>query len=124
MLTLIPWHSCLGLEVRGHYALGHMRRWDGAYPPLANGTKAVDLMKTEEGKARSVLFHRQCGFYHEHNVEHAQVCAAHEEGPCVRVLAFPVLLRGLRGTAADSQEKFLLETDAAIDELLSFQVEV
>jgi hypothetical protein len=45
-----------------HYALGHMRRWDGAYPPLANGTKAVDLMKTEEGKARSVLFARQCGF--------------------------------------------------------------
>ncbi len=38
-----------------HYALGHMRRWDGAYPPLANGAKAVDLMITDEGKSRSVM---------------------------------------------------------------------
>ncbi len=38
-----------------HYALGHMCRWDGAYPPLANGAKAVDLLMTEEGKARSVM---------------------------------------------------------------------
>ncbi len=37
-----------------HYALGHMRRWDGAYPPLANGTKAVDLL-AKDGKPRSVL---------------------------------------------------------------------
>ena len=38
-----------------HYAFGHMRRWDGAYPPLANGAKAVDLVMTEESKARSVM---------------------------------------------------------------------
>jgi len=38
-----------------HYAIGHMRRWDGAYPPLANGTKAVDLLQTDDKKARSVL---------------------------------------------------------------------
>ena len=39
-----------------HYAIGHMRRWDGAYPPLANGTKAVDLLQTDDKKARSVIF--------------------------------------------------------------------
>jgi hypothetical protein len=38
-----------------HYAIWHMRRWDGAYPPLANGTKAVDLLQTDDKKARSVL---------------------------------------------------------------------
>ena len=38
-----------------HYAIGHMRRWDGANPPLANGTKAVDLLQTDDKKARSVL---------------------------------------------------------------------
>ena len=39
-----------------HYAIGHMpRRWDGAYPPLANGTKAVDLLQIDDKKARSVL---------------------------------------------------------------------
>ncbi len=37
-----------------HYAFGHMRRWDGAYPPLANETKAVGLL-AEDGKPRSVL---------------------------------------------------------------------
>jgi hypothetical protein len=37
------------------YAIGHMRRWDGAYPPLANGTKAVDLLQTDDKKARSVI---------------------------------------------------------------------
>jgi hypothetical protein len=48
--------SALGLSYKPdlHYALGHMRRWDGAYPPLANGTKAVDLL-AEDGKPRSVL---------------------------------------------------------------------
>ena len=48
--------SALGLCYKPdlHYALGHMRRWDGAYPPLANGTKAVDLL-AEDGKPRSVL---------------------------------------------------------------------
>ena len=61
--------SALGVNYKKdlHYALGHMRRWDGAYPPLANGKKAVDLMMTEEGQARSVLFAQQCGFEHEHN---------------------------------------------------------
>jgi hypothetical protein len=38
-----------------HYAIGHMRRWDGAYPPLANGTKAVDLLQADDKKERSVL---------------------------------------------------------------------
>ncbi len=38
-----------------YYAIGHMRRWDGAYPPLANGTKAVDLLQTDDKKARSVI---------------------------------------------------------------------
>ncbi len=48
--------SALGLCYKPdlHYALGHMRRWDRAYPPLANGTKAVDLL-AEDGKPRSVL---------------------------------------------------------------------
>ncbi len=48
--------SALGLCYKPdlHYALGNMRRWDGAYPPLANGTKAVDLL-AEDGKPRSVL---------------------------------------------------------------------
>ena len=48
--------SALGLCYKPdlHYALGHMRQWDGAYPPLANGTKAVDLL-AEDGKPRSVL---------------------------------------------------------------------
>ncbi len=31
-----------------HFAIGHMRRWDGAYQPLANGTKAVDLLQTDD----------------------------------------------------------------------------
>jgi hypothetical protein len=26
-----------------HYAVGHMRRFDGAYPNLSDGTKAVDF---------------------------------------------------------------------------------
>ena len=38
-----------------HYALGHMRRWGWAYPAFAYGAKAVDLMMTEEDKARSVM---------------------------------------------------------------------
>ena len=38
-----------------HFAIGHMRRWDGAYPPLVNGTKAVDLLQTDDKKARSVI---------------------------------------------------------------------
>jgi hypothetical protein len=37
-----------------HYALGHIRRWDCAYPPLTNRTKAVDLL-ADVGKPRSVL---------------------------------------------------------------------
>ncbi len=32
-----------------HYAIAHMRRWDGAYPELPTGAKAVDLLKTEKG---------------------------------------------------------------------------
>ena len=36
-----------------HYAVAHMRRWDGAYPPLANDTKAVNLM-ADTGAARCV----------------------------------------------------------------------
>jgi hypothetical protein len=49
--------SALGLCYKPdlHFALGHMRRWDGAYPPLANGTKAVDLL-AEDVKPRSVLW--------------------------------------------------------------------
>ncbi len=33
-----------------HYAVGHtsMRRWDVAYPPPANGTKAIDLITVEK----------------------------------------------------------------------------
>ncbi len=31
-----------------HFAVGHMRRWDGAYPNLANGTKAVDLLVADK----------------------------------------------------------------------------
>ncbi len=38
-----------------HYAIGHMRRWDGAYPHLANGIKAVDLLQIDDKKARSVI---------------------------------------------------------------------
>ena len=43
--------STLGVsyKIELHYAVAHMRRWDGAYPPLANVTKAVDLMKVEKG---------------------------------------------------------------------------
>lgn len=38
--------SALGMhyQLDLHFAVGHMRRWDGAYPPLTNGTKAVSLM--------------------------------------------------------------------------------
>jgi hypothetical protein len=43
---------CYKLDL--HYALGHMRQWDGEYPPLANGTKAVDLL-AEDGKPGSVF---------------------------------------------------------------------
>jgi hypothetical protein len=45
--------SALGLCYKPdlHYALGHMRRWDGACSPLANGTKADDLL----AEPRSVL---------------------------------------------------------------------
>jgi hypothetical protein len=61
--------SVLGVSYKPdlHYALGHMRRWDGAYSLLANGAKAVDLLMTEEGKARSIIIACQCGFEHEHN---------------------------------------------------------
>jgi hypothetical protein len=45
----------LGYKAELHFAIGHMRRWDGAYPPLANGTKAVDPLLTDELKARSVI---------------------------------------------------------------------
>jgi hypothetical protein len=27
-----------------HYAIGHMRLWDGTSPPLANGTKPVEVL--------------------------------------------------------------------------------
>jgi hypothetical protein len=37
-----------------HCAIGHMRRWDGAYPALVNGTKAVDLLAAD-GQARSIV---------------------------------------------------------------------
>ncbi len=40
---------------------------DGAYPPLANGTKAVDLL-AEDGKPRSVLLAWQSRFDHENNL--------------------------------------------------------
>jgi hypothetical protein len=61
--------STLGLCYKPdlHYALGHMRPWDGAYLPLANGTKAADIL-AEDGKPRSVLFARQCRFDHENNI--------------------------------------------------------
>ncbi len=49
-----PWSGvCYKPEL--HYAIGHMSRWDGAYPPLANGTKAVDLLQTDDKKVRSVI---------------------------------------------------------------------
>ena len=38
-----------------HFAVGHMRRWDGAYPNLANGTKAVDLMVADKKVPRCVV---------------------------------------------------------------------
>jgi len=50
-----------------HFALGHMRRWDGAYPALANGTKAVDLLCTEAGKERFVLFAQYFVWEHIHD---------------------------------------------------------
>ena len=61
--------SALGMKYMPdlHFALGHMRRWDGAYPALANGTKAVDLLCTEEGKERFVLFAQYLGWGHKHN---------------------------------------------------------
>jgi hypothetical protein len=42
--------SALGVSYKAelHFAVGHMRRWDGAYPVLSNGTKAVDLMAGEK----------------------------------------------------------------------------
>ncbi len=42
---------------KSHYAIGHMRRWDRAYPPLANGTKAIDLLQTQadDKNARSFI---------------------------------------------------------------------
>jgi hypothetical protein len=42
--------SALGVTYKAelHFAVGHMRRWDGAYPVLTNGTKAVDLMAGEK----------------------------------------------------------------------------
>ncbi len=38
--------SALGVTYKAelHFAVGNMRRWDGAYPDLINGTRAVDLM--------------------------------------------------------------------------------
>ena len=35
-------------KIELHFAVGHMRRWDGAYPDLSNGTRAVDLMAGEK----------------------------------------------------------------------------
>ncbi len=39
-----------------HYALGHMRRWDGAYEPLANVAKAVDLTCDDCGRQSKVRY--------------------------------------------------------------------
>ena len=48
--------SVLGMcyKTELHCAIGHMRRWDGAYPALVNGTKAVDLLAAD-GQARSIV---------------------------------------------------------------------
>ena len=85
-----------------HFAIGHMRRWDGAYPPLANGTKAVDLLQTDDKKARSVLFAWLCCM--NITLARAQVCGA-QKRPLVRALVFQVLLRCLCGTAPDPQQE-------------------
>ena len=85
-----------------HFAIGHMRRWDGAYPPLANGTKAVDLLQTDDKKARSVILAWLCGT--NITLARGQVCCA-QKRPFVRALVFQVLLRGLCGCAPDSHQE-------------------
>ncbi len=77
-------------------------RWDGAYSPLANGTKAVDLLQTDDKKARSVILAWLCGM--NKTLARTQVCGA-QKRPLVRALVFQVLLRCLCRTAPDSQQE-------------------
>ncbi len=42
----VTYKAALGVTYKAelHFAVGHTRRWDGAYPDLTNGARAVDLM--------------------------------------------------------------------------------
>jgi hypothetical protein len=73
--------SALGLCYKPvlHYALGHMRLWDGAYPPLA-----ADNLLAEDDKPRSVLL---ADLIMKIIFAYAQVCAA-QKRPSVRVQVF------------------------------------
>ena len=65
-ITLSLWESVgqLGLDpsstcdVNLHYAIAHMRRADGAFPPSAKGKKALDLL-AGKGQSRCGVVARQ-----------------------------------------------------------------
>ena len=83
-----------------------MRRWDGAYPPLANSTKTVDLLKVEKGPrcvALAAASVNVVGSIHVTTIV-CQVRGTHE-GPSVRVLFLQVLLRRFCRASLKAQQE-------------------
>ncbi len=100
---------------RAHAPTGHIR--------LANGTKAVDLL-AENGKPRSVLLAWQCRFDHENNLRSCSVILCAKATLCTDIGFFRFYYEVFAEHLQTLSKKFLPETDAAIQELLSFRVEV
>jgi len=74
-----------------------MRRWDGAYPVLSNGTKAVDL---KGAKVRCAWLSMVSSI--PLTITVCQVRAT-QVGPILRVLVLQVLLRSVRRTSVKAQ---------------------
>ena len=99
--------SALGMHYQPdlHFAVGHMRRWDGAYPPLTNGTKAVSLMTALDVKGPRCVCARVNAACSIHlTMILCQVRAAHE-GPSLRVLVLQVLLLSFCRASHNAQQE-------------------
>jgi hypothetical protein len=87
-----------------------MRHWDGAYPDLTNGTRAVDLMAGEK-MPRCVC---------------AWLNTLRKSDPFYgsRYWFYRFYSEAFADPLSKLSSKFVPETDEAVDELLSYQVEI
>ena len=116
--------SALGVTYKTelHFAVGHMRRWDGAYPDLTNGTKAVDLMAGEKVPRCVVL-----GFIWWVPFFLPSGCvryALHKSDPFYGYWFYRFYYEAFADPLSKLSSKFVPETDEAVDELLSFEAEM